>query len=465
MRKTTRAAYPAMLVLLCFLCFPIRTRASEIKLERAACFSITDETAALATLESTYQELLPDGKTAGKFTATITSPLTNSTLCEYFYLFRQLQEQNGYGGALNYKTTLSIAGTDAEGNSYSFDNVTTTEPISLTLAIPEYLRHRPNRVFMLFVKDASGKVIELGRGTETITFATDFSYVWYYVAYADERSTERIDFTVAKPVPGERVGDPKYRPQTDSTLCDWDNNVEYTVPYRYNHYRWSSVNPETGDGYYLDENDVFEEGKHYWLSMTFFISGNNPDVYINGNTPSWDIRTESGSWGEFVISDLDKKEETEQTEAKPNTAAPVSAPAQQHIHRDSDYEWNTVQTATETTDGEMRYQCRTCGEVKYAVPISAYYQFNANTVDKIRNAKQGATVSIDTPVFVSFHEMIKDELAARPDISLVVNYEYKGSRYQMLIPAGSAEKMSELFGTSKFCGFRSMAGTFATVNR
>ena len=137
----------------------------------------------------------------------------------------------------------------------------------------------------------------------------------------------------------------------------------------------------------------------------------------------------------------------------------------QHICSDSEYEWEICRSATETTDGEMRYQCKVCGNIKYTVPISAYYQFNANTVDKIKNAGRGATLVVDTPVFISFHEMVKDELTARPDVNLVVNYQYQGKGYQMLIPAGSAEQLTELFGTSKFCGFRNMSGTFATKVR
>lgn len=135
----------------------------------------------------------------------------------------------------------------------------------------------------------------------------------------------------------------------------------------------------------------------------------------------------------------------------------------QHVCSDNDYEWDYIRTATEITDGEMRYQCRICGNVKYDVPISAYYQFNANTVDKIKNAAKETTVTVDTPLFVSFHQMVCDELIARPDVSLVVRYSYNGKKYQMLIPAGSGDKLAKLYGDSKFCGFRNMAGSFTTA--
>lgn len=59
---------------------------------------------------------------------------------------------------------------------------------------------------------------------------------------------------------------------------------------------------------------------------------------------------------------------------------------------------------------------------------------------------------------------ILEFMKSTADVNVVVNYKYQGSKYQMLIPANSAEKMSILFGTSKFCGFRNMSSIFATTN-
>lgn len=457
MKKTISIAFRLILLSFFFLLFPFRAEAaSEITIDGTSMLSINDRSKALAVMEDSFQSMLPEGKIAGEFTGTISSHLTDSYLCEYYSTFRENCERNGYGGALFYKTTLSIDGLDAAGEKFSYQNVVTTEPIEFTLAIPEYQRTRPNRIFIMFARDSSGSLVELGRGTDSIAFKTDFSYVWYDVAYVDEPTADRISFTVANPVPGELAVDSKYRPQTNSTLCDWDNQVSYSVPYRYTHYRWAKNDGADTD--YMVDGDVFEEGKRYRLEMTFHISGNNPSVYINGRIPSWDIRSTSGTWGEFDIGFICTKEGLKQ-----EAATPVIN--HQHFCADSDYEWDTIQRATETTDGEMRYQCKVCGNIKYSVPISAYYQFNANAVDKIKNAKKGATVSIDTPVFVSFHEMVKDELVARSDVTLVVTYKYKGITYQMVIPAGSAEKMAAQFEKSKFCGFRAMASIFATESK
>ncbi|MBE5836706.1 putative Ig domain-containing protein [Butyrivibrio sp.] len=121
-----------------------------------------------------------------------------------------------------------------------------------------------------------------------------------------------------------------------------------------------------------------------------------------------------------------------------------------HTHT---YAWDKVE-ATEDRDGELRYQCTECYDILVRVPLSAYYVFNANTVDKIAKAKQGETVKITTDRWISFHKMVFDALAARPDVSLEVSFldgEYKGNRISFTIPAGADS--SDLFTENNFAGF------------
>ncbi|SEF76824.1 Putative Ig domain-containing protein [Butyrivibrio sp. Su6] len=121
-----------------------------------------------------------------------------------------------------------------------------------------------------------------------------------------------------------------------------------------------------------------------------------------------------------------------------------------HTHT---YAWDKVE-ATEDRDGELRYQCTECYDILVRVPLSAYYVFNANTVDKITKAKQGETVKITTDRWISFHKMVFDALAARPDVSLEVSFldgEYKGNRVSFTIPAGADS--SDLFTENNFAGF------------
>jgi len=133
----------------------------------------------------------------------------------------------------------------------------------------------------------------------------------------------------------------------------------------------------------------------------------------------------------------------------------------QHTHS---YSWEDVRPATEDDNGEMVYRC-SCGEVLYRVPTSAYYVFNKNAQDKIKNAKQGATVKIETSRWISFHKMVMEALADRPDVSLEVSFldgEYKGNRVSFTIPAGT-DTLS-LLDENGFSGFLYLAGKFGMTN-
>ena len=147
--------------------------------------------------------------------------------------------------------------------------------------------------------------------------------------------------------------------------------------------------------------------------------------------------------------------------ASNTTESPASNTTESHTHS---YSWEDVRPATEDENGEMVYRC-SCGEVLYRVPTSAYYVFNKNTQDKIKNAKQGATVKIETSRWISFHKMVMQALADRPDVSLEVSFldgEYKGNRVSFTIPAGT-DTLS-LLDENGFSGFLYLAGKFGTAN-
>ncbi|SEP86187.1 hypothetical protein [Butyrivibrio sp. TB] len=128
------------------------------------------------------------------------------------------------------------------------------------------------------------------------------------------------------------------------------------------------------------------------------------------------------------------------------------------------YFWSEEKAATEDTDGEMVYRCE-CGAVQYRVPISAYYVFNKNTMEKIKKADKGATVKIETSKWISFHKMVMQALADRPDVSLEVSFldgEYKGNRISFIIPAGT-DTLS-LLDDNGFAGFLYLAGKLGMTN-
>jgi hypothetical protein len=87
--------------------------------------------------------------------------------------------------------------------------------------------------------------------------------------------------------------------------------------------------------------------------------------------------------------------------------------------------WDVVREATDTDDGEMKCRCPDCGYVSEVRPITVYWQFNADAAKAIANAKSGAEVSIDTPLFVSFHHSVIEQLQKQPDVSVALSFRYR----------------------------------------
>ena len=135
----------------------------------------------------------------------------------------------------------------------------------------------------------------------------------------------------------------------------------------------------------------------------------------------------------------------------------ASSATEAHSHS---YTWEDGKEATEDEDGEIIYRCE-CGEVLYRMTKSAYNVFNKNTMGKIKNAKPGETVKIETSKWISFHKMVIEALRERPDVTLEISFlseEYKGDRYVITIPAGS--DLSYLIDENGFVGFLYLGGKY-----
>lgn len=123
--------------------------------------------------------------------------------------------------------------------------------------------------------------------------------------------------------------------------------------------------------------------------------------------------------------------------------------------------WETVYEADAHNDGEMVCRCDSCGEVLYRIPVSAYGVFSKTTMQKIMDAPQGATVEVKTSRWISFHKMVMQALANRPDVALKVSFldgEYRGNRMTFTIPAGY-DALS-LPNEEGYCGFLYLGGIF-----
>lgn len=142
-------------------------------------------------------------------------------------------------------------------------------------------------------------------------------------------------------------------------------------------------------------------------------------------------------------------------------SSPAPTPSGSCATGHATYQWSTIYYADEHNDGEMVYCCSSCGHVLYRVPISGYSIFSKNTMQKILDAPQGATISVSTRRWISFHRMVYQALADRPDVTLKVSFldgGYRGNRYSVTIPAGS-DTLSLLNGTD-YCGFLYLGSKF-----
>ncbi len=183
------------------------------------------------------------------------------------------------------------------------------------------------------------------------------------------------------------------------------------------------------------------------LFKIFRYHGSNVTELGSGSGDAVDVSTDLFSIYAIAYTD----------DAAPDVPEGEESSEQPHVHT---FAWDT-RNATADTDGEMRYQCTKCGMIQTRVPISAYYIFNKETTEKIRAAKQGETVKIETRRWISFHKMVAEALAERKDVTVEVSFldqGHKGNPYTFTIPAGT--DLTPLFDESGFAGFMYLGNKF-----
>lgn len=139
------------------------------------------------------------------------------------------------------------------------------------------------------------------------------------------------------------------------------------------------------------------------------------------------------------------------TETEPAEVPRV--PAASPVTHTHDFQYVTVQEASETQDAVVELQC-TCGEVaeRFTAPGSAAGAFIKQVVKEITDAPKDAVVTVDTKICTCYNQAVVDALLQRPDVTLVTNYRYKNVDYSVTIPAGY--DVSTLLDENGYCGFR-----------
>lgn len=106
-----------------------------------------------------------------------------------------------------------------------------------------------------------------------------------------------------------------------------------------------------------------------------------------------------------------------------------------HSHN---YQWTVIKEATEKTDGCTALMCEGCGRIEAKQPISFFNNIIYNVREEIKNAPENGTVTIDNEFLRCFSDEMVEELLARPDVTVVVNFTDKDVNYSFTIPAGKA---------------------------
>lgn len=124
-----------------------------------------------------------------------------------------------------------------------------------------------------------------------------------------------------------------------------------------------------------------------------------------------------------------------------------------------DPDYAIVRPATAASDALAAYQCTICGEVLdyMEVPNSSYAAFLKEAVLAIQNARTEEVV-INTDRWVSFNQTVLQAIAQRPDVTVIIRYQYQKEACEVTIPAGA--DVSALADENGFCGFRYLNQVF-----
>lgn len=106
-----------------------------------------------------------------------------------------------------------------------------------------------------------------------------------------------------------------------------------------------------------------------------------------------------------------------------------------HVH---EYVWETALEATAYTNGEYVYRCKICGNV-IETETTDYTAALMNAMKKaIEAAPANGTVKMDCGYYVSLNSVVAAAHDARPDVTTIFTFIYRGDTYEITIPAGVA---------------------------
>lgn len=168
------------------------------------------------------------------------------------------------------------------------------------------------------------------------------------------------------------------------------------------------------------------------------IVGEAPDVTYNqlineGNTPNQN----PGDGGTQQPTPNPGDGGTQQTPQPDNNNQSTSENTEKYAHTHN-FQWIVIKEATETADGCIALMCEGCGSIEATQPISYFNNIIYNVRNKIKNAPVNGTVTIENEFLRCFSDEMVEDILARPDVTVIVNFTDKGVNYSFTIPVGKA---------------------------
>ncbi|MBR4542759.1 MAG: hypothetical protein IKO53_00975 [Lachnospiraceae bacterium] len=131
--------------------------------------------------------------------------------------------------------------------------------------------------------------------------------------------------------------------------------------------------------------------------------------------------------------------ETPVEPAKPsNSNSSSSSSSKSHKAHVHEYEWVTISEPTPYADGEYAYKCKGCGHIADTATGDYTAALMTAMTAAIKAAPENGTVKMDCGYYVSLNSVVAAAHDARPDVTTIFTFIYRGDTYELTIPAGVA---------------------------
>ena len=175
---------------------------------------------------------------------------------------------------------------------------------------------------------------------------------------------------------------------------------------------------------------------------------------------------EGGTWAKTLVTVTNGVDPSKPSSSSKSSKSSSSS----HTCKNHDFQYKIIEYPTRTRDGLAAYVCTHCGQIDYDHPgvydgyiiLPSYYQFQKETVEQIQNAPAGE-VTVDAEFWISFMDIVYEEIENRPDLTVKVDFTYSKTDYTVTIPAGTPAE--SILNGSRYAGFIYLGSLYGLTER